>query len=1043
MLLALLAVAAAADEADATDPTWDIATPFGPTHEVPLDVEEGTWMSVTVHGDRVVFDLLGDLWSLPLAGGEATRLTEGPAWDVQPSFSPDGSELVFTSDRGGNENVWRMAADGSEPIPVTDDEAARFTHGVVDPLDPDWLIVRKRTVDTRSIGVTELWQVHRAGGEGFALTSLDAHPHTGEPAVHGDYVYFSTRRGRFEYAQDSHQGLWHIERLDRRTGTMRSIASGAGSASHPMVHPDGDLMVFVTRHEVDTHLVSMDLATGRRTVVWKGLSPDGLEGFALHGTYPRMDWTDDGRLVLWAQGKLWSVDVRTGARTAIPFHVRGSWTQHDVARPPAKIPDRVVARVVRGPAEAPDGRVAFSALGQLWVQGEDGVSSKIGDGPGFGPAWHPDGETLAWVSYRDATGGALHLTDRKGVTETLPVQGQLLNPTWSPDGNQLLVLRGVGGTTHPDPVAEPWYELLLLTRPDKKRDPWSVQVVTSVDNRGPRAPRPHLRDGRVWLFEDVSDVPREPNTSRLVSFDLDGGDRRVHLTLPGVDEVAIHPDFRHVAYKHHHQLHLVPLPAWGAPVASSVLPSVQVTRIVGDWLHWSPDGTRLQWMEGSERKSLLVDGLLALDDPREGLDELPDVLTRPLRIAVPRARPSSTLFLDTCDRVVTMGDDGVVEGASVVVRSDRIEAVGKGLAAPEGAAVIDCRGLTAMPGLVDVHAHMHFTSGDALPQQPWRYQAALDYGVTTVHDPSAFTDEVFTQRQRVSAGLAEGPRIWSTGSVLYGALSNDGAHTETLDAARGHVRRLKAVGAGSVKVYQQSQRDRRQWYSQVCREEEVICVPEGGGDLWMDLTMVADGYHAIEHSLPVTPLYADVIGFLRGSTLGGDGLGTFYTPTLQVAFGGLPAKHYFEQAYDPFYDPLLRRHTPEHVLQQQLWRRSVWARDVDWRFRQTAADAARLQDAGVHVTLGAHGELQGLGVHWELWALGGEGAMEPVDALRAATVEGARYLGLQEVLGSVQPGRMADLLLVDGDPTVDLHATTAVRHVIVNGVLVREGTGGV
>jgi len=222
----------------------------------------------------------------------------------------------------------------------------------------------------------------------------------------------------------------------------------------------------------------------------------------------------------------------------------------------------------------------------------------------------------------------------------------------------------------------------------------------------------------------------------------------------------------------------------------------------------------------------------------------------------------------------------------------------------------------------------------------------------------------------------------------------------------------------------------------------VICVPEGGGDLWMDLTMVADGYHAIEHSLPVAPLYADVVGFLRGSTLGGDGLGTFYTPTLQVAFGGLPARHYFEQAHDPFYDPLLRRHTPEHVLQQQLWRRSVWARDADWRFRQTAADAARLQDAGVHVTLGAHGELQGLGVHWELWALGGEGAMEPLDALRAATVDGARYLGLQEVLGSVQPGRMADLLLVEGDPTVDLQATTAVRHVIVNGVLVREGTGG-
>jgi imidazolonepropionase-like amidohydrolase len=1022
----------------------DVTAPFGPTHEVPLDLEEGTWMSVAVHGDQVVFDLLGDLWMVPLVGGEARRLTEGPAFDVQPSWSADGSELLFTSDRGGNENVWRMALDGSDPVAVTDDDVARFTHGVHDPDDPDWVVVRKRTVDTRSIGVTELWQVHRSGGDGFALTSADEHPHAGEPALHGPFVYFSSRVGRFEYVGDAHRSLWSIQRLDRRDGSIRPIASGTGSASHPMVHPDGDQLVFVTRHETQTHLVAMDLETGQRTVLWKELSPDGMEGFALHGTYPRMDWTDDGRLVLWAQGKLWSVDPRTGARSHIPFHLKGTWRLHDVARPRGEVPDRVVAHVVRQPAEAPDGRVAFSALGQLWVQGADGVSRRVGEGPGFAPAWHPDGQTLAYTSFHDATSGALHLVDGKGQIETLPVRGQLLHPSWSADGEQLVALRGVGGGTSPDTVDEPWYEVVLLTRPQRRRDPWQVSVVTSVDNRGPRAPRPRLHDGRVWFFDDVEEQPRTPPSSRLVSVDPDGGDQRVHLTLPGVDEVSLSPDGRHVAYKHHHQLFIAPLPAAGSPVSHEALPVRQVTRVVGDWLHWSPDGTRLMWMEGNQRKSIDVQGILDAETSEErGLDDLPGVQTRPLRVAVPRARPTSTLFFERCDRVVSFAEGSPVqEGASILVVSDRIQSVGTDLQPPDGALVVDCAGLTAMPGLIDVHAHMHFSSGDALPQQPWRYQVALDYGVTTVHDPSAFTDEVFTQRQRVAAGLAEGPRIWSTGSVLYGALSNDGARTESLDDARAHVRRLKAVGARSVKVYQQSQRERRQWFSQACREEEVLCVPEGGGDLWMDLSMVADGYHAVEHSLPVTPLYADVIGYLRGSTVGGDGLGTFYTPTLQVAFGGLPAMHLFEQAHDPYDDPLLARHTPWSVRAAQLWRRRVWARDTDARYRLTAADAARAQQAGLHVTLGAHGELQGLGVHWELWALGGDGAMAPLDALRAGTLDGARYLGLDHVIGRVEPGYFADLLFVRGDPTTELTDSVHVEHVVKNGQLVREGLGG-
>ena len=168
-------------------PAWDVNAPFGPTHSVHLDLREGTWMSLSVHGDTLVFDLLGDLWKMPVTGGEATRLTSGASWDVDPAFSPDGKQIAFTSDRNGNEQLWVMNADGSNARLLTDEKEARVTQPVWDP-SGSWIIGRRRTIDTRSIGVTELWQYHLDGGKGFALTSKDEDPHAGEQQVTRDEI---------------------------------------------------------------------------------------------------------------------------------------------------------------------------------------------------------------------------------------------------------------------------------------------------------------------------------------------------------------------------------------------------------------------------------------------------------------------------------------------------------------------------------------------------------------------------------------------------------------------------------------------------------------------------------------------------------------------------------------------------------------------------------------------------------------------------------------------------------------------------------------
>ena len=507
----------------AAEEEWDVLATHGDHHEATFTLSEGTFMSVSASGDRLVFDLLGDIWSLPLEGGDAIRLTSDAAWDSEPRFSPDGTRIAFVSDRGGNENIWTMASDGSDLQQVTHEEEARMTDPVWDPAG-DWLVVRRRTVDTRSIGVTELWQVHTAGGKGFRLTSLDSDPHAGEATVSADgrYVYFSTRNGRFQYDHDPVGGR-RVARLDRKTGQMRMIVGGAGSAVRPELSADGTTLAFVSRDRTKTLLEVMDLETWRRRVVADWLDHDHMEGFALHGVYPDMAWLPSGELVLWAGGRLWRVGL-DGARAEIPFTAKGTWTFHDVPRRRIELADEITAKVVRWPVTAPDGRIAFSAMGALWERGNDGRVSRVSDGNGYAPAWSPDGRSLAYTTWTDCPapteapeeastplpecGGRLVVRQGR-KTETLPIGGELVNPAWDDDGDRM-VARGRNGNAEPGPAN---WEVVLMER--GKRREWRASVVGDV-RCGLPCPLPACAGSRRWS-ETRSTAPRTPGETVLKS----------------------------------------------------------------------------------------------------------------------------------------------------------------------------------------------------------------------------------------------------------------------------------------------------------------------------------------------------------------------------------------------------------------------------------------------------------------------------------------------------------------------------------------------
>jgi imidazolonepropionase-like amidohydrolase len=271
-----------------------------------------------------------------------------------------------------------------------------------------------------------------------------------------------------------------------------------------------------------------------------------------------------------------------------------------------------------------------------------------------------------------------------------------------------------------------------------------------------------------------------------------------------------------------------------------------------------------------------------------------------------------------------------------------------------------------------------------------------------------------------------GPRLFSTGSILYGAETPYKAVVDTYEDALSHLRRQKAAGAFSVKSYNQQRRDARQMIIKAARELKMLVVPEGGSLLYMNETMVLDGHTGVEHSLPVPKLYKDVVTLFAKSRSG-------YTPTMIVGYGGLSGEYYWYQHSNVWENERLLTFTPREVVDARS-RRRVMAPEDDFNHVLIGKGAKQILDAGGMVQLGAHGQLQGLGAHWELWMFQ-QGGMTNLEALRCATINGAKYLGLDAEIGSLEKGKLADLIVLDRNPLENIRNSDSVGMVMVNGRL--------
>ena len=1057
----LLALAAGPAFANDDEKKWDVNDPPGDEYEIRIDTTEGTWMGLDVSpdGERIVFDLLGDLYLLPIGGGDAEALTNGMAWDMMPRFSPDGSRVAFISDRSGGDNVWTIPVAGGEPKQISREDFRLVNNPVWSP-DGRFIAARKHFVSTRSIGSGEIWLYH-ASGEGSGL-QLNEKPNEqkdlGEPAFSPDgrYVYFSqdtTPGGVYEYGRNAATGIYSIRRIDRETGEIETVISGPGGAVRPTPSPDGRYLAFVRRIRFRSHLFLHDLRSGENTPIHDALDRDMQEIWAVHGVYPGMAWTPDSRsVVFWARGGLHRIDVETGEVGEIPFRVRATHRmQEALAFDFEAAPDTFRTKMLRWTQVSPAAdRVVFQTLGRLWTRSRDPETGEVGEARRlttqddhfeFYPSYSRDGKRIVYASWHDDDLGAVRIAPAAGGEgrKITPDPGLYLEPAFSPDGGTVVYRKSRGGGI----LSPLWSKNPGLYRIDTAGESAPVRIARAGagPHFGANADRVYFTVTERWDRRVLRSVPL-----------MSAGEAatRDHAGSKVATEMRVSPDGRWLAFAERFDAHVVPF----APASKAIevgprtagLPVRNVSTDDGAYLHFSGDSSTLYWSLGPELfERRLDDAFAAADDNggdgggvadgdgSDGDEEAADNDDAPatgldLGFEVTAHRPEGRIAIVNARLITMAGEDNmeIVHRGTVVVDGDRIAAVGpsRQVGVPAGATVIDASGLTVMPGLIDVHWHGPQGSQEIVPQQNPELYATLAFGVTTAHDPSTDTSTFFAASEMRRAGEIVGPRLFATGTILYGALGAFRAIVETPDDAVQHVRRLQKVGAISVKSYNQPRRDQRQKIVAAARDLGMLVVNEGGALFQHNMTMVADGHTGIEHSLSVGAIYDDVVQFWGQSRVGN-------TPTLGVAFGGIQGEDYWYEHTDVWRNERLLNYVPRDLIDARSRRRQK-APEGEYNHILAAHVVNDLDRAGVPIMLGAHGQREGLAAHWEMWMFE-QGGMSPHRALIAGTIAGARYIGMETDLGSLEAGKLADLIVLEENPLDNLRSSELVRYVMVGG----------
>lgn len=1008
---------------------WEVEKPSSSTKTINFTTTEGTWLNLDVSpdGKEIVFDMLGDIYKMPISGGTATLLAGGLAFDVQPRFSPNGKYISYTSDKNGADNIWIMNTNGADKRPITKENYRLLNNAVWLP-NSNYIIARKHFTNTRSLGAGELWMYHISGGlDGVQLTKKKNYEQDqGEPCLSpdGKQIYFSedvSAGPNFKYNKDPNGEIYAIRKLNLENGEFEKVAGGAGGAVRPQVSPNGKMLAFIKRVRLKSVLYVQNLQTGEEFSLYDELSKDQQEAWAIFGLYPNFNWLPDNKtIVFYAQGKIKKVNIDTQECVDIPFMVDVKQTITDALHFEQKVfTDEFEVKMVRQLVTSPDGKkVIFNAAGYLYQKdlpnGKPQRITKNHDWE-FEPSFSADGKYLVYTTWNDLKKAAIikYSFERNDTTVLTTESGYYYSPKFSNKGDFVVYAKGTGNNNL-------GYNF--------GKNP-GIYIIPSIGGspkfllKDASNPQFNVTDNRIFFKVNVG------GKNLLNSCDLNGKDIRTHYSSTYANQFLPSPDNKWLAFSELFNVFITPLITVGNALelgsGNRSLPLKKISKDAGTCMHWSANSKNLHYILGSKyfTKPLKI----AFDNFQDLKDNLPvtDSATISLGLKLPADKPLGKLAF-TNVRIITMNGNEVIENGTLVVEENKITAIGKTseVNIPIDAMKYSLEGKTIIPGIIDVHAHLPTSVDGVSPQQDWPYVTNLAFGVTTTHDPSSNTEMVFSQAEMIKAGRLVGPRLYSTGTILYGADGNFKAVINNYDDAIFHLKRLKAVGAFSVKSYNLPCRAQRQQIIEAARNLKMQVVPEGGSTFFTNMSMIADGHTGLEHNIPITPVYKDVITFWNASN-------TAYTPTLIVAYGTQMGENFWYDRNNVWDNEKLLNFTPRQIIDARARRRST-SEYGDYGHIDVSKTVSEIAAGGTKVNLGAHGQLQGLGAHWELWMLA-QGGMSNLDVLKCATINGAIYLGMDKEIGSLVKGKLADFLVLDENPLDDIRNSEKIKYTIANG----------